>query len=189
MRGDVVPAAPPLHAHSRNSPPVKCAQASYAPFAWLGAGAPSLFRTLAPWGRIHAKAPALKERCLNSDAETHPLALATIAIAAITVSARPGSQVPPPPSTPPASAPQSMQGAAAPAATGTGLVMGRVVDGSSGKPIPGAMVGLTVQSDAPGRRRWRGRTADPGLSAAGCHHQEVMACSCSALCPKARSCL
>jgi len=38
-----------------------------------------------------------------------------------------------------------MQGAAAPAATGTGLVMGRVVDGSSGKPIPGAMVGLTVQ--------------------------------------------
>src|SRR5687767_1344005 len=73
----------------------------------------------------------------------HSLSLiAAVAIAAITVSARPGPQVPPPPASPPT---QSTQTTPAAIATGTGLIMGRVVDGSSGKPIQGAMVGLTVQ--------------------------------------------
>ena len=67
-----------------------------------------------------------------------------LAMAAMTAGARPNPQVPPPPPTaaPPVQAPQAQP---LPPATGTGLVMGRVLDAGTSKPIDGAIVGITVQ--------------------------------------------
>ena len=64
--------------------------------------------------------------------------IGAIALAAMAVAARPSAQVPPPPQA------QSPQAAPALAATGTGVIMGRVIDGGSNKPIQGAYVALTV---------------------------------------------
>ncbi len=73
--------------------------------------------------------------------------VSAFAAAAMMVAARPGAQVPPPPSAPPVT--QSAPSATPAPATGTGVIMGRVIDGGTNKPIQGAMVGLNAQGAAP----------------------------------------